>query len=144
MFYLLVDINDYKIYATRNIKKIKYIYLLTFVLFIIGLLFINKTFKYYEYYNVSLEYKEKYLNMYVLTNDLKTITKNNKIKIDNKVFAYTINSISEENIYLNENYYKQIKIKIGKNNLKENEIVKAKIVISEDSLIKYVFKTVWR
>ena len=80
MFYLLVDINDYKIYATRNIKKIKYIYLLTFVLFIIGLLFINKTFKYYEYYNVSLEYKEKYLNMYVLTNDLKTITKNNKIK----------------------------------------------------------------
>ncbi|MBR4262098.1 MAG: hypothetical protein IKQ35_01885 [Bacilli bacterium] len=144
MFYLLVDINDYKIYATRNIKKIKYIYLLTFVLFIIGLLFINKTFKYYEYYNVSLEYKEKYLNMYVLTNDLKTITKNNKIKIDNKVFAYTINSISEENIYLNENYYKQIKIKIGKNNLKENEIVKARIVISEDSLIKYVFKTVWR
>ena len=142
MFYLLVDINDYKIYATRNIKKIKYIYLLTFVLFIIGLLFINKTFKYYEYYNVSLEYKEKYLNMYVLTNDLKTITKNNKIKIDNKVFAYTINSISEENIYLNENYYKQIKI--GKNNLKENEIVKARIVISEDSLIKYVFKTVWR
>ena len=45
---------------------------------------------------------------------------------------------------MNGNYYKLIKLKIGTNNYKDNEVLNSKIILSEDSLIKYVFKTIWR
>ena len=143
-FYLLIDINDYKISVSRNVRTIKIIYLLLSILFIIGLFIINRCFKYYDYYYASSEYKDNVLNIYVSTKDINKITKNNKIKIENKIFAYSVDSISHENVYMNDNYYKSIKLKIGTNNLKENEIVDSKIILSEDSLIRYIFKTIWR
>ena len=66
------------------------------------------------------------------------------MKIKNKEFAYNIKTISEENIYLNNNYYKEISLSIDKNNLIENEIAEIKIVTKESSLLEYIFKTVWR
>ena len=141
---MLIDINDYKTGISRNIKKIKVFYLFVSILFIIGLIIINRSFKYYDYYYVSLEYKEQVLNMYIPTSDIIKITKNNKIKIENKIFAYNVDSISSENIYMNGYYYKLIKLKIGNNDLKDNEVIKSKIIVSEDSLIGYIFKTVWR
>ena len=141
---MLIDINDYKTGISRNIKKIKVFYLFVSILFIIGLIIINRCFKYYDYYYVSLEYKEQVLNMYIPTSDIIKITKNNKIKIENKIFAYNVDSISSENIYMNGYYYKLIKLKIGNNDLKDNEVIKSKIIVSEDSLIGYIFKTVWR
>ena len=141
---MLIDINDYKISVSRNVRTIKIIYLLLSILFIIGLFIINRCFKYYDYYYASSEYKDNVLNIYVSTKDINKITKNNKIKIENKIFAYSVDSISHENVYMNDNYYKSIKLKIGTNNLKENEIVDSKIILSEDSLIRYIFKTIWR
>ena len=142
--YLLIDINDYKKGLSLNVRKIKYYYLFFTIIFIIGLLIINNKIKYYEYYDVSLECKENLYSLYVPVNDIKKITKNNKIKIDNRIFAYTINSISEENIYSNGMYYKIIKLSINDYSFKENNIINSKIIISKDTLIGYVFKTVWR
>ena len=82
--------------------------------------------------------------MYVRTNDIKEITKNYRIKIKNKEFAYKIKSISEENIYIGNEYYKEVKLSVKKIKLKENEVIDINIIIDEYSILEYVFKTVWR
>lgn len=141
---MLIDINDYKSRVSRSIKKIILIYFILSILFIMGLLIINKSFKYYEYICVPSEYKDKTLNIYVQSNNFKKITNKNRIKIDNRVFAYKVKSISNENIYINNNYYKILELKVDGLNLEENEIVNSKIIVKESTLIEYVFKTVWR
>lgn len=140
----MIDINDYKILFQRKDKRITKYWIIILIIIIIGIIYINNSFKYYEFYSNIGEYKNKTLNIYVLIDDLEKITKNEKIKIKNKEFAYNIKTISEENIYLNNNYYKEISLSIDKNNLIENEIAEIKIVTKESSLLEYIFKTVWR
>lgn len=140
----MIDINDYKLqYQTKDRKVIK-TWIFVLLIIIIGIFFINKSFKYYKYYTNKGEYQDKYLNLYVLIDDLEKITKNNKIYIENKKFAYKIEEISSDNIYLNNNYYKKVKISINNNKILDNEIVNIKIITEEYSLLEYVFKTVWR
>lgn len=103
----------------------------------------NKGFKYKVYYNNIGEYKDDYISIYVLIDDIKQLTKNKEIIINDEKFAYNIKEISEENIYMNSNYYKELKLEINKK-LINNEIVKIRIVTEEKSLLEYVFETVWR
>lgn len=139
----MIDINDYKIIYNTKIKKNTKMWFLILIFIIIGILLINNSFKYKRYYSNISEYKDGYLNIYVLIDDLDKITKNKEIIIDNDEFAYKINEISKENIYSNNNYYKEIKLSIDKK-INENESVKIKIVIEQSSLLEYIFKTVWR
>jgi len=138
----LIDINDYKI-KFKNDKSITKIWIVVFVFIIIGVFYINNSFKYYDYYTNVGEYRENYLNLYVLVDDLEKIKKE-EIYIEEKKFAYEIKEISKENIYLNNNYYKEVKLIIKENKLIENEIVDIKIIINKMSILEYVFKTVWR
>lgn len=140
----MIDINDYKILFQRKDKNITKIWIAVLLIIIIGTIYINNRFKYYDYYSNIGEYQENYLNLYVLIDDLEKITKNKEIYIENKKFAYTIKEISKDNIYLNNNYYKEIKISIEKKELIDNEVVDIKIIIDESTLLEYVFKTVWR
>ncbi|MBE6150913.1 MAG: hypothetical protein E7162_03780 [Firmicutes bacterium] len=138
----MIDINDYKI-KFKNDKSITKIWIVVFVFIIIGVFYINNSFKYYDYYTNVGEYRENYLNLYVLVDDLEKIKKE-EIYIEEKKFAYEIKEISKENIYLNNNYYKEVKLIIKENKLIENEIVDIKIIINKMSILEYVFKTVWR
>jgi len=140
----LIDINDYKMIYRLKIKGIAKKWMFVLFSIIIGIFIINKSFKYEKYYSNVAEVKNNYIIIYVKTDDIKQITKNYELKIENKKFAYKIKSISNDNIYLNNNYYKEVKLSLKNHNLKENEIVNIKIITDEYSIIEYIFKTVWR
>lgn len=140
----MVDINDYKLIYQLKIKSITRKWLFVLLIIIIGIIIITKSFKYEKYYSNIGEYKNNYIIMYVRTNDIKEITKNYRIKIKNNEFAYKIKSISEENIYIGNEYYKEVKLSVKKIKLKENEVIDINIIIDEYSILEYVFKTVWR
>lgn len=140
----MVDINDYKMIYRLKIKGITKKWIFVLLIITIGLIIINKSFKYEKYYSSQSEIKDNYLVIYVNIEEIKQITKNYELKIENKKFAYKIKSISKENIYLNGNYYKEIKLSIEKHKLQENDVVNIKIITDEYSIIEYIFKTVWR
>ena len=132
----MIDINDYKEIYKRNIISMTRIWL--FILFLI-----NKSFKYKEYYDSRGEYRDNYINIYVLIDDIKLISSKKELIINDKIFAYKIEEISSDNIYMNNNYFKEVKIDIDKK-FKENEIINIEIIIEEKTLLNYVFETVWR
>lgn len=140
----MVDINDYKMIYQLKIKSVTRKWIIVLLIVFIGIFIINKSFKYEKYYSNVGECKDNYIVMYVRVNDIKEITKNYEIKIKNKEFAYKIKSISEENIYIGNDYYKEVQLSIKNHKLKENEVVDINIITDEYSILEYVFKTVWR
>jgi len=140
----LVDLNDYKMLYQKKDRGFIKTWIFVLLILIIGIFYINNSFKYCKYYSSLGEYKDNSINIYVLINDLEKITKNNKINIKEEEFAYKIKQISKENIYMNNNYYKEVKLLVKDNKLVENEVVDIKIIIDSSSLFEYVFKTVWR
>lgn len=140
----MIDINDYKVIYRGKIRKISKIWWKILIFVMIGIIFINNSFKYYKYYQNRGEVQEKLVVFYVLIDDVDKITKNNEILIDKDKFAYKITSIGKDNIYMNGNYYKEVKLSIDEMAKQENTIVDFKIIIEKYSLGKYVFETVWR
>ena len=49
-----------------------------------------------------------------------------------------------ENIYMDNNYYKEVKIKIKNKKFIDNEVLKVLIKLDELELITYIYETVWR
>ena len=76
----MIDINDYKILFQRKDKRITKYWIIILIIIIIGIIYINNSFKYYEFYSNIGEYKNKTLNIYVLIDDLEKITKNENKK----------------------------------------------------------------
>ena len=140
----MIDINDYKQIYNKKIKSVTKIWVLFIIFIIIGIIYINNSFKYIRYYSNLGEYKKDNLYIYVLIDDLNKITKNNKVLIENKEFAYKIKKISAENININNNYYKEVKLDIKDNKFINNEVINITIKIEELDLIKYIYKTIWR
>ena len=140
----MLEINDYKIICGRKIKRISKIWITILIFIIIGIIFINNSFKYEEYYETRGEYRDGELVLYVAIDDVSKITKNSDIVIEKEKFAYKINSIEKENVYLNDDYYKIVKLSIADVELVNNSIVDMKIVLQRHSLLKYIFETVWR
>lgn len=140
----MIDINDYKVIYRGKIRKISKTWWKILIFVIIGIVFINNSFKYYKYYQNRGEVQEKLVVFYALIDDVDKITKNNEILIDKDKFAYKITSIGKDNIYMNGNYYKEVKLSIDEMTKQENTIVDFKITIEKYSLWHYVFETVWR
>ncbi len=140
----MMTIKDYlTINKYRNLNLIK-IWLLIIVFISIGLFVINKKIRYYEYYQISGEYHDNYLEVYVLTKDLSTITKNHELEIEKEKFAYEVIEISDDNFYENQNYYKKVKLMIKDKKIVNNAIINSHIVVKESSLLGYIFNTIWR
>ena len=74
------------------------IWLFILFLIIIGIFLINKSFKYKEYYDSRGEYRDNYINIYVLIDDIKLISSKKELIINDKIFAYKIEEISSDNI----------------------------------------------
>lgn len=140
----MIDINDYKEIYIKKLKGITKIWILFIIFISIGIIYINNSFKYIKYYSNIGEYKKDFFYTYVLIDDLDIIIKNKEIMIEEKKFAYKVKDISKDNVYINNNYYKEVKLDIEKNKLIDNEVLKFKIKVKELELIKYVYETVWR
>lgn len=140
----MIDINDYKLEFQRRTAKLSRIWLLLLIFIVIGFIIINSLFKYYDCLIVQSEYQDKYLNSYILTSDIDKIIKNNRLIIEEKTFAYRLSDISKDNYFINNNYYKLVKLEINNKNIKENQVIKIKIILNKTSITNYLYKLIWR
>ena len=67
----MVDINDYKMIYRLKIKGITKKWIFVLLIITIGLIIINKSFKYEKYYSSQSEIKDNYLVIYVNTEEIK-------------------------------------------------------------------------
>lgn len=108
------------------------------LIFILLISVLNKI--YYEKYYIDngVVVETNLVRIYVDEENLSIINNNNKIKIENKFFAYKVNSINELE-YLNKKYYQLlINIKLDeKHNIKNNNF-KFKIIVSKEKILKYI------
>ncbi len=139
----MIDINDYRLVYFNKTKRVIKIWSLVLAFLIIGIIFINKSFKYYDFYLSKGEYRDGGIHIYVSVDDVKKITRNDEMFINDKRFAYKIASISKDNIYSDKNYYREVTLSTTDKNV-ENEVVEVKIITDEKTLLEYLFETVWR
>ena len=125
------------------LKKQKYhqIYSIGFILIIIFLISIYISFIYtYRTYYIS---KGKMINgkveLLVNIEDIKYITNNNSLKINNISYKYIVKEISEE-LYIDEslNNYKYIYLKVENLDNIDNYVYEIKLVKENKKLIEYI------
>ena len=125
------------------LKKQKYskIYNIGLVLLIILLIFIYVSFiyTYKTYYINKCTMIDGNLKLLVNLDDIKYITNNNSLKIDNIYYEYQISKISEE-LYVDEtlNNYKYIYLKVNNLNNIDNYVYEIKLVKENQKLIEYL------
>lgn len=125
------------------LKKQKYpaIYNIGLILIIILSLFIyiSFTYKYKTYYITKGTMINGNVKVLVKIDDIKYISHNNKLKIDNTPYNYTIKEISEE-LYVDESFnnYKYIYLKVdGLNNL-NNYVYELKLEKEYKKIIEHI------
>ena len=125
------------------LKKQKYskIYDIGMVFLIILLIFIYVSFiyTYKTYYINKSTMIDGNLKLLVNLDDIKYITSNNSLKIDNIYYEYKISKISEE-LYADEslNNYKYIYLKVSNLNNIDNYVYEIKLVKDNKKLIEYL------
>ena len=125
------------------LKKQKYskIYNIGLVLLLILLIFIYVSFiyTYKTYYINKGTMIDGNLKLLVNLDDIKYITNNNSLKIDNIYYEYQISKISEE-LYVDEtlNNYKYIYLKVNNLNNIDNYVYEIKLVKENKKLIEYL------
>ena len=125
------------------LKKQKYhqVYNIGFVLIIILLisLYVSFIYTYRTYYISKGTMINGNLELLVNIDDIKYITKNNSLKINNIPHNYIVKEISKE-LYVDEslNNYKYIYLKVNNLNNIDNYVYDVKLVKENKKLIEYV------
>lgn len=138
----MIDIYDYQtIYREKSFFITGYILIIGFILSLVY--FVFKSTYYENYYvNSGVLMEENNLKVYVLDKDLDKITTNNKLKIKNKEFAYTIKSISD--VLFNTNYYYEVVIEsdLPSNLNINNNLIEFKILLDKKTILKYIYQKI--
>lgn len=133
------DILDIDLILKRN--KYPFIYNIGFILSIIIIIsvYISCTYKYQTYYISKGTIKNNSLELLVNIDNLKYITNQNKIIIDNKIYNYNIISISE-NLYVDEslNNYKYIYLNVKNLSNINNYVYEVRLPKENKKIIKYL------
>lgn len=95
---------------------------------------------YFDSYGVVTN--DNYLKVSINKKDLNKVTSNTKLKINNKDFAYIINSISEDLNTLNDTVEIIIDINLPDKMKITNNIVNFKILLSEKTIFEYILEKV--
>ena len=136
----MLDINDYLLRYQRKIPKILLIWLTLLSFIIAVLIIINHCFKFNSYYQVQGIVKDNLLSVYVLVDDLKNITGNNTVYIENDKYKYKVASMKEEIISNNTLFYKEVLLHIDlkDKNFIDNNIIKVKFIVKEMTSFEYI------
>ena len=133
------DILDIEIILKR--KKYPFIYNVGIILIIIFLIFtyVSYTYSYQTYYLTKGTIKNDNLELLVNINDIKYISNQNKLKIDDIQYNYHIDSISED-LYVDEslNNYKYIYLKVNNLSNINNYVYEIKIKKENKKIIDYI------
>ena len=125
------------------LKKQKYhpIYNVGWILIIITLIFIYVSFvyKYKTYYLTKVTIKNNNLELLVSIDDIKYISNNKILEIDNKLYRYSISKISEE-LYIDEslNNYKYIYLDVYNLNNIDNYVYEIKLEKENKKIIEHI------
>lgn len=136
----MLDINDYLLRYQRKIPKILLIWLILLSFIIAVLIIINNCFKFNSYYQVQGIVKDNLLSVYILVDDLKNITGNNTVYIENDKYKYKVASMKEEIISNNALFYKEVLLHIDlkDKNFIDNNIIKVKFIVKEMTIFEYI------
>lgn len=125
------------------LKKQKYhpIYNIGTILLIIILIFIYVSFIYnYKTYYITMgTIKNNSLELLVSLDDIKYISSNNVLKINDKIYSYHIDKI-EENLYVDESFnnYKYIYLNVDNLSNVDNYVYKIKLEKENKKIIEYL------
>lgn len=133
------DILDIEVILKR--QKYGFIYNSYFILLLIILFFIVLVciYKYKTYFIVNGIMDNGYVKIMVNDDDIKYISLNDKLEIDDLEYNYYITRI-DDNLYVDDNYnnYRYLYLKIdGINNL-DNYVYKLKFVKENKKIIEYI------
>lgn len=135
----MININNYNNLYNKKVRLLNCLTVgIIFVVLIIFIVFRN--IKYEEFYiNNGMVIDSNVVELMVNVDELNYVTTNDKLKINDNTFAYTIISISDV-IFNNNNYYQKIllNIKLDKKSNIKNNILKIKIPLSKKTILKYI------
>jgi len=133
------DILDIEIILKR--QKYPFVYNIGFILIIILIVFlyISWVYKYQSYYITKGTIKDNTLELLVNLDDIKYISNQNKLTIDDRLYNYNIKSISE-NLYVDEslNNYKYIYLEIPNLSNINNYVYEVKLQKENKKIIEYI------
>ncbi len=140
----MLSINDYMIKYQRKIPKILFTWLILFAFIILGVILINQTFKLTDYYKTSGIVKYNKLNLLVPISELKIIADNSNIYIGSDKYTYEIDRIGYEIINEQNNFYKEVMIKVNLNDRDfiDNAVVEVRFVVEEMTIFEYIINLV--
>ena len=135
----MININNYNNLYNKKVRLLNCLTVgIIFVVLIIFIVFRN--IKYEEFYiNNGMVIDSNVVELMVNVDELNYVTTNDKLKINDNTFAYTIISISD--VMFNNNYYYQkilLNIKLDKKSNIKNNILKIKIPLSKKTVSKYI------
>ena len=135
----MFDILDIEIILKK--QKYSFIYNVGIILIIILIMFlyISCLYNYKTYYISKGTMIDNNLKLLVNINEIKYITNNNKIKINNQIYNYHVSKISEE-LYVDDALinYKYIYLKVENLNNIDNYVYDIKIEKENKRLIEYL------
>lgn len=133
------EILDIEIILNNN--KYHKIYSISTILIICILIFIYVTtlYSYQTYYITKGKFIDNKLELIVSLDDIKYITNQNNLIINNKIYNYKITSISDE-IYIDELYnnYKYLYLEVMNLNNINNYVYELKIQKENKKIIEYL------
>lgn len=135
----MININNYNNLYNKRVRLLNCLTVgIIFIVLIIFIVFRN--IKYEEFYiNNGMVIDSNVVELMVNVDELNYVTTNDKLKINDNTFAYTIISISD--VMFNNNYYYQkilLNIKLDKKSNIKNNILKTKIPLSKKTILKYI------
>ena len=135
----MIDINEYDHIYRKDLFYIRDFALIIVLLLIISAIVLSNI-DYEKYYiNSGIITSSKTLKTLVMSDELDKVTTNRKMKIKNKEFAYTIDSISEP-VYSTDYYYEVVlHVDIDDNLNIDNNVLKFKILLSKKTILEYIF-----
>ncbi len=135
----MIDINEYDHIYRKDLFYIRDFALIIVLLLIISTIVLSNI-DYEKYYiNSGIVTSSKTLKTIVISDELDKVTTNRRMKIKNKEFAYTIDSISDP-IYSTDYYYEVVlHVDIDDNLNIDNNVLKFKILLSKKTILEYIF-----
>ena len=130
--------NEIFINKIINKKKIIIVELIFIITICLIIAFFNN---YYSYYSNEGEYKEGYIRTVINIKDMDIITTKKEIRINDEIYSYKVNGISEED-YISSGYiYKEVYLEVNNLERVNNDYIEYKIIKEKETILNYLLKS---
>ena len=135
----MINIDEYNHIYKKELFYIKdFVLIITLLLIVVAIILNNINYEKY-YINSGVITSDKMLKILVEEDKLDEVVTNRRLKIKNKEFAYTIDSISDT-LYGTTYYYEVfLNVDISDDLNIVNNVLKFKILLSKKTILEYIF-----